>query len=249
MNRQRVRKGSLFASFALFQSFRLVHLMFSPVLLLLAAAHGVVGGSMLVYGAVFASSLVLGRAFCGWVCPGCGLQELVAVKVRRPMRSRRAGRVKWVIAAALYGTAIVLAVQAGGLHTVDQLFGTRSASVLQGVLLLTGHVVIIAGLALALGRWAACHTVCWIAPLLVAGTRLSRRSGWPSLHLEAEPSRCSDCGSCNETCPMSLPVAQMVESGAMAHDECLLCGICVDGCPSNAVRFAFSRVPAGVSQG
>jgi hypothetical protein len=103
MRRQRVRRGVLVGSFALFQSSRLVHLMFSPVLLLLAAAHGVVGGSMLVYGALFASSLFLGRAFCGWACPGCGLQEVVALKVRRPVRSRGSDRVKWGIAAALSG--------------------------------------------------------------------------------------------------------------------------------------------------
>jgi ferredoxin-type protein NapH len=249
MKRQHVRRGILLGSFALFQSFRLVHLMLSPVLLLLAAAHGVVGGSMLVYGAAFASSLVLGRAFCGWVCPGCGLQELVALRVRRPVRSRWTGRVKWGIAAVLYGAALILALRAGGLRSVDPFFGTRSASVLQGVLLLTGHVVIIAGLALALGRWASCHAVCWIAPLLVAGTRLSRRGGWPTLHLEVEPGECSRCGVCDDGCPMSLPVARMVEGGAMGHDECLLCGTCVDGCPSKAIRFAFSRVAAGATSG
>jgi Pyruvate/2-oxoacid:ferredoxin oxidoreductase delta subunit len=155
------------------------------------------------------------------------------------MRSPRAGRVKWGIAALLFGAAVVLAVRAGGLRSVDPLFGTRPASVLQGVLLLTGHVVIIAGLALALGRWASCHAVCWIAPLLIAGTRLSRRGGWPTLHLEAEPGLCSDCGACDETCPMSLPVARMVERGAMSHDECLLCGSCADGCPSQAIRLTF----------
>ena len=180
MTRQRVRLTVLLGSFALFQSFRLVHLLFSPVLLLLAAGHGVVGGSMILYGALFASSLLLGRAFCGWACPGCGLQELVALKVRRPVRSRLAGRVKWAIAAALFGATSVLAARAGGLRSVDPLFGTRSTSTAQGVLLLSGHIVVIAGFALALGRWASCRAVCWIAPLLVVGTRVARAGGWPA---------------------------------------------------------------------
>ena len=249
MTRQRVRLTVLLGSFALFQSFRLVHLLFSPVLLLLAAGHGVVGGSMILYGALFASSLLLGRAFCGWACPGCGLQELVALKVRRPVRSRLAGRVKWAIAAALFGATSVLAARAGGLRSVDPLFGTRSTSTVQGVLLLSGHIVVIAGFALALGRWASCRAVCWIAPLLVVGTRVARAAGWPALHLEVEPGQCSGCAVCEDGCPMSLPVARMVEKGALIHDECLLCGTCVDGCPSKAIRFAFTRRPAAAAAG
>ena len=36
-----------------------------------------------------------------------------------------------------------------------------------------------------------------------------------------------------------LPVARMVETGAMAHDECLLCGTCADGCATRAIRLTF----------
>lgn len=241
MDRQRVRRGVLFGSFAVFQASRSFHLLFSPVLLLMASAAGVVGGTLIVYSALFASSLVLGRAFCGWLCPGCGVQELVALKVRRPVRRRGADRVKWAIASLLFGVATVLTVRAGGLHSVDPFYGMRHATAMQGVLLFFGHLVIIAGLALALGRWASCHAVCWIAPLLIAGAHGARAGGWPTLRLRADPSRCSECGSCDDGCPMSLPVSQMVGRGTMWNAECLLCGGCVDGCPSKAIRFAFAR--------
>jgi polyferredoxin len=241
MDRQRVRRGALFGSFALFQAFKVFHLFFSPVLLLFASAAGVAGGSLVVYGSLLVSSLVLGRAFCGWLCPGCGVQELVALRVRRPMRRRGADRVKWVVAAGLFGAAAVLAVRAGGLHSVDPFFGMRHTTVMQGLLLFFGHVVIIGGLALALGRWASCHVLCWIAPLLIVGSRLARAFRWPALHLEAEPAECSACGVCDDGCPMSLPVSQMVGRGAMWNTECLLCGSCVDGCPSKAIRFSFAR--------
>ena len=241
MERQRLRRGALFTSFALFQAFKVFHLFFSPVLLLMASAAGVAGGTVIVYASLVVSTLVLGRAFCGWVCPGCGVQELVALKVRRPVRRREADRVKWIVAAALFGAATVVAVRAGGLHSVDPFFGMRHATVMQGLLLFFGHLVIIAGLALALGRWGSCHAICWIAPLLIVGTRVARAGGWPMLHLEAEPAECSACGVCDDGCPMSLPVSQMVGRGAMWNAECLLCGSCVDGCPSNAIRFSFAR--------
>lgn len=241
LHRQRVRRGVLFTSFALFQGFRVFHLLFSPVLLLVAAAAGVAGGSLLLYSLLLVSSLFLGRAFCGWVCPGCGVQELVALKVRRPLRWRGADRVKWVPAAALFGAALALAVRAGGLRSVDPFFGMRHATAMQGLLLFFGHLVVITGLALALGRWGSCHAICWIAPLLIVGTRVARAGGWPRLHLEAEPAECSGCGTCDEGCPMSLPVSRMVGRGEMGDAECLLCGSCVDACPSKAVRFSFRR--------
>ncbi|RPI57395.1 MAG: 4Fe-4S ferredoxin, partial [Chloroflexi bacterium] len=41
------------------------------------------------------------------------------------------------------------------------------------------------------------------------------------------------------SCPMSLDVHAMVQRGDMEEGECILCGTCVDGCPSRAVRFTF----------
>ncbi|MHB0976320.1 MAG: 4Fe-4S binding protein [Candidatus Aquicultorales bacterium] len=48
---------------------------FSPVLIIEGASKGIVVGSFLTFALLFLSSLVLGRAFCGWVCPGAGVQE------------------------------------------------------------------------------------------------------------------------------------------------------------------------------
>jgi NAD-dependent dihydropyrimidine dehydrogenase PreA subunit len=38
---------------------------------------------------------------------------------------------------------------------------------------------------------------------------------------------------------MSLDVHQMVQAGQMKHNECILCGTCVDTCPKGAIRFLF----------
>ena len=39
---------------------------------------------------------------------------------------------------------------------------------------------------------------------------------------------------------MSLPVHDMVTAGRMEHDECILCGTCVDNCSRSAIRYSFS---------
>jgi len=38
---------------------------------------------------------------------------------------------------------------------------------------------------------------------------------------------------------MSVPVQELVAAESMEHAECVLCGSCVDGCPSKAIRYSF----------
>jgi NAD-dependent dihydropyrimidine dehydrogenase PreA subunit len=40
---------------------------------------------------------------------------------------------------------------------------------------------------------------------------------------------------------MSLDVSAMAVRGRMRHDECVLCGNCVDHCPAGAIQFVFAR--------
>ena len=236
--RQRIRKGLLAVMFVLFQ-YRLFHLFFSPVLLVVAASQGVVNGSLLIYALLFLGSLFFGRAWCGWCCPGAALNEACYLVVRKRCRVGRGDKVKYVVCAVLAGAIGYMAYRAGGFHAVDPFYGMDRRSHLQDILLLVGAVVIIVPLALCFGRFANCHYLCWIAPVMIIGTKIKNTIGWPSLHLTANPAACTDCGNCDKHCPMSLPVAAMVKRGNLQNAECVLCGNCVDHCPTGAIRYAF----------
>ena len=80
--RQKVRRGLLLASLALFP---VTFYWLSPAVPLQGAAEGVVAGSLIVFALLFVQSLLLGRLFCGWVCPAGGLQELTALVRKRPV--------------------------------------------------------------------------------------------------------------------------------------------------------------------
>jgi polyferredoxin len=47
----------------------------SPYLVVDAADKGIINGSFIMFALLFVSSLVLGRGFCGWVCPAGGCQK------------------------------------------------------------------------------------------------------------------------------------------------------------------------------
>ena len=74
MNRQKIRSILVVVMFALFP---LIYYYFSPYLVIMGAIEGIVTGSLIIFAALFVSSLFLGRAFCGWICPAGATQELM----------------------------------------------------------------------------------------------------------------------------------------------------------------------------
>jgi polyferredoxin len=95
-------------------------------------------------------------------------------------------------------------------------------------------------LAVAVGRRAGCHTVCWMAQFMILGRKIRNLLRWPALRLVAEPGKCSDCLTCTRGCPMSPDVHEMVKRADMEDSEYTLCGSCVDGCSKDAIRFSLS---------
>jgi ferredoxin-type protein NapH len=238
---RRIRTVILGTVLLLFQ-YKVVHLFFSPVLVVAAAWQGIANGSLLVYLALFLSALVFGRAWCGWLCPGTAINEACGVVVARRRRRGPGDRIKFAVCALLLSAVAAGAWYSGGLHRIDLLFGVKEAGPSwRPVVLAAGPFVIIVGAAAAFGRFANCGVLCWEAPILIAGAWLGKRAPWPSLRLVARTERCSSCEECSRSCPMSLDVATAVQGGDLSHTECILCGTCVDHCPTGAVRFGFRR--------
>lgn len=82
--------------------------------------------------------------------------------------------------------------------------------------------------------------ICWMAPFMMIGRWIRNRFAWPSLRLKANAATCTNCKQCTNSCPMSLDVNAMVQAEAMENSECILCGTCVDNCPTDTIRYSFS---------
>lgn len=244
--RQRIRKALIILTFL---SFPITMNFFSPYVIIDGAANGILNGSLAMFGLMFVSSLFLGRAWCGWVCPGSGMQEMVEPVNNRPINGRKMDWIKWLIWIPWITLIVFLAVRGGGYRTVDLLYHTQGGVSVAGspdrpiLFAYVIYYVVIAlfvGLAVFVGRRAGCHTICWMAPFMIAGRWLRNRLAWPSLRLKADTSACADCKKCTSNCPMSLDVNAMVQIGKMENAECILCGTCVDNCAKQAIRYSFS---------
>jgi len=243
--RQRIRKALVILAFL---SFPITMNFLSPYVIIDGAMNGVINGSLVMFGLMFVSSLFLGRAWCGWVCPGGGMQEIVEPVNNRPVNGRKIDWIKWLIWIPWISLIVWLAVQAGGYQRIDLLLdtqngisvaGTADRPILFAYIIYYGVIALFVGLAIIVGRRAGCHTICWMAPFMLIGRWIRNRFGWPSLQLRADASACTDCKKCTSNCPMSLDVNGMVKIEKMEHSECILCGTCVDGCMAKAIRYSF----------
>lgn len=239
--RQRLRRAIIFVSFLLFP---LLINFFSPYLIVDSAAQGIVNGSLLVFGALFLSALLLGRGWCGWVCPAGGLAEACFFIQDKPARGGRANWIKWFIWVPWVGLIVVMVVLAGGYRAVDPFYSMELETTAVGAIaryviyyFVVGTVFV---LSLAAGRRGFCHYVCWMAPFMIIGRKLRNLARWPALGLRAEPAKCVSCKICTRDCPMSLEVMEMALAGRMEHSECILCGTCVDTCPKDVIHYAFA---------
>lgn len=241
MKRQAIRKTILFLMFLLFPA---MFSYLSPYIIIQAGSEGLIAGSFFVFVAQFLLSLVLGRAFCGWVCPAGALQDCARLAVDKRAKGGWRNGIKYAIWAPWLAGIVMAFVSAGGIKGIDFFYYTDSGFSVAALNMLIIYLLVtllLAALALIWGRRAACHYICWMAPFMVLGTKLRDALRLPGLRLEVVQQKCTGCKQCAKRCPMSLEVESMVKKGSMKNDECILCGECVDGCQAGAVRFRFGR--------
>ena len=79
--------------------------------------NGIINGSFIVFLLMFISALVLGRAYCGWVCPGAGCQE--AIFSARDKKVTKGDYIKWIIWIPWISAIALLAIRRGGYDKID----------------------------------------------------------------------------------------------------------------------------------
>lgn len=241
MRRQRVRRKMVVVFFLLLP---VVMNYFSPYMMISGTAERIVTASLIVWALYFLTAMLLGRAACGYFCPFQGLQLIWEKVADRPLKRVRYLRAtKYALWAAWVGGVVAVAVAVGGWTRVDLLYKTPTGISLDSVgnLFMYYTLVGITLAPMALGRRGFCHYFCPFSGYMIAGSKLGRALKVPALHLEANPSKCEECRSCERACPMSLPVTDMVKRNSLDETECLLCGSCVDGCKRGVLRYAFGR--------
>jgi len=170
---------------------------------------------------------LVGRVFCGTVCPFGAMQELL--HVRRwaktiPESGRRwLGRVKYALLLYLaVRVAVIGATACNGITPFKALFAFGGTATTIGLTVLT------AGLSVVSWR-PFCRFACPLGALLSFVSRFSL--------LRFEPtSTCTSCGVCTSRCPGGV-----CDRGTIRSGDCFLCGDCAVACPVAKPRFMLRR--------
>ena len=236
--RQLVRKSLYIISFL---TFSLTAFYFSPFFVILGAIEGIIGGSIIVFSVMFVLSIFFGRIICGYACPVGGVQECLMLINNESAKGGWRNLIKYFIWASWVTLIIVLFIYAGGVSGVD--FNVHFSLALEPTrifMLYIAALLFVVIAALAMGKRAFCHYICWMAPFMVIGSKISDGL-LPKLRLMSNKENCAGCSRCSEKCPMSLDVKEMIKNDHMKNTECILCGECIDTCPKKALSYTIKR--------
>ncbi len=207
---------------------------------------------------VLVATLLLGRVFCGWVCPFGTLHHVVGWLARvaasaraiEKNRYRSSQTFKYYLLIGGLAAALVGGVQTGLLDPIPLVSRSFTAAVwpiieragggisVQPPLVRFGWViagVFVLMLALnAVRPRLFCRVLCPLGALLGV---LSRVSLW---RITRDPARCNDCELCLRRCDPAADPHTFVRTA-----ECHVCFNCVDDCPNQALAFRFLPAPGG----
>jgi ferredoxin-type protein NapH len=237
---QRIRKPIVISTAILFHLLLIFHLFFSPVIIVSAAYKSIVNASFIVYALMFILSLFFGRAYCSWFCPGCGIQEILSLIIKKKSSNSKALYLKYFIF-TIWISAIVIGYILNGISKVDLSYGMTDITLERKIILTIGAIILIVPLTAIFGQFASCKYICWAVPLMIIGTKIRDFLHLNGLHLKTDISKCNNCNVCSKKCPMNLDVMENVKKGQMQNTECILCGNCVDHCKQKAIRFSFKK--------
>lgn len=182
-----------------------------------------------ILGGVLAMTLLLRRAFCGYVCPLGTISEWIGSLGRRlglrtarvpPVLDRVLALLKYPLLAAI----IWLTWRAGEL--IFRGFDPCYALISRHGTDITAWAYV-AGGAIALGSLTIMIPFCrWLCPMAAVLNPLSRLA---LLRVKRSMESCTNCGQCSKSCPMAIQVDRLRQVTAA---RCLSCLSCVQACPA-----------------
>jgi polyferredoxin len=208
--------------------------------------------------AMFIPSLIGRKLFCGWVCPLGALQELVN-KIPSKLRFKQFNftafnsirmslLVMFVLTFFMVKDQITMLAEAKGQSATEATWRAYSAYSLYDPINFFEFmhwnldavdttwvvmILILVGSSYLLYR-PFCYTACpigaltWLLELVAPG------------RVRVDHSKCNGCGVCVKKSPCPT-IAKLIDKNTKVAPDCTSCGECLGTCPTNAIKFGFTK--------
>ncbi len=181
--------------------------------------------------------LILGRAFCGWVCPMDFLFEIInRIRKWKKMALNISPKIGYGIAAAFLAGSLILGIPlfTNYFSHLTNFFRAITSGVflafdlpVEPVVLMYsgGAIFLLLGLEYFFPRlW--CKVLCPVGKTYGLFNKVSL------LKLKFVKGECHRCGLCEQVCYMDVKLARYVDQPNLRDTDCIYCGRCVEGCES-----------------
>lgn len=171
-------------------------------------------------------TLILGRVWCGWVCPMGTILYFTRFKSAKGQGMPRSSRI-WTIKYILL-VLIIVAALLGFVNTALDWMGDNTVATSIGILLLVGGSIV-------LNLKADLFWCRYLCPLGAAVGLVSKIAPMRRV----VHAHCNDCSICVDSCPMGVvdPQRRFVNDPG----ECTVCIDCMTECTSSSNGFRFVR--------
>jgi polyferredoxin len=204
----------------------------------------------LALGLIAAFGVLVGRLFCGWICPMGLLQELLDLVPTPKLKLPRF--LRWLKYAFLFISVGAVAYWAGKevLYFFCKYCPVAALEVLLPQMLQDGDwtmdawrmlrlsvLVFVLVIVIFNGRWF-CKAMCPVGALVAFFNRFAL------FRIRLDAAACIHCGKCDKTCPMLVPVEACSRTGRAVnrHSECIACLKCQQVCPTHAIGNSVGRL-------
>ncbi|MBR2834574.1 MAG: 4Fe-4S binding protein [Coriobacteriales bacterium] len=183
-------------------------------------------------------TLIRGRAFCGWICPVNLVLEFVdwlRAKLGLKVAENPIPRKTKIFVAA--GILVLSAITCVPLFEAVNPIGALSKALLFGSVLGVWTLLAIIVAELFWGRRVWCRSLCPLGGFY----QVLGAVGFVSVKIDSNA--CVRCGTCKKHCLCNSEILDKCiegQSARVAAGDCMLCGKCVDSCPTKALSIGFA---------